>query len=70
MVRSAADLLINIDVDDLEKAIAFYSQAFGLEIGRRFGDGGVEMTGAATPIYLLVRSAGSTPATGVAQRRD
>jgi predicted enzyme related to lactoylglutathione lyase len=28
------------------------------------------MTGAATPIYLLVRSAGSTPATGMAQRRD
>jgi len=29
-----ADLLVNIDVDDLDRAIAFYSQAFGLTVGR------------------------------------
>ncbi len=37
------DLLVNIDVDDLEKAIAFYSCAFDLKVGRRFGAAGVEM---------------------------
>jgi predicted enzyme related to lactoylglutathione lyase len=29
-------VLINIDVDDLEKAIGFYGTAFGLEVGRGF----------------------------------
>ena len=34
-------VLINIDVPDLARAIAFYSQAFGLTVKRRFGaDGG------------------------------
>ena len=39
------DLLVNIDVDDLPKAIAFYSDAFGLTVGRRFGAMGVELLG-------------------------
>jgi predicted enzyme related to lactoylglutathione lyase len=33
------DLLVNLDVDDLEKAVRFYSSAFGLKVGRRFGPG-------------------------------
>jgi predicted enzyme related to lactoylglutathione lyase len=64
------DLLVNIDVDDLPKAIAFYSAAFGLKPGRRFGPHGVEMLGAAAPIYLLVKAAGSTPASTVSQARS
>lgn len=55
------DLLVNIDVDDIEKAIRFYRAAFGLHIGRRFGVSGVEMLGSSVPIYLLVKQAG-TPA--------
>ena len=55
------DLLVNIDVDDLEKAVRFYSAAFGLRIGRRFGAFGVEMLGSAAPIHLMVKEAG-TPA--------
>ena len=39
------NMLVNLDVDDLDKAIAFYSQAFGLTVGRRFGAFGVEMLG-------------------------
>jgi lactoylglutathione lyase len=39
------DLLVNIDVDDLSKAIAFYQEAAGLRLGRRFGSLGVEMPG-------------------------
>ena len=64
------DLLVNIDVDDLDRAIAFYCGAFDLTIGRRFGSGGVELLGTSAPIYLLVKAAG-TPATPAAtQTRD
>ena len=58
------DLLVNIDVDDLARATAFYTAAFPLRIGRRFGDGGVELLGASSPIYLLVKPAGSEGAPG------
>ena len=33
------DLLVNIDVADLEQAIAFYSEAVGLRLERRLGPG-------------------------------
>ena len=55
------DLLVNIDVDDLPKAIAFYEQAAGLRPARRFGALGVEMLGASSPVYLLVKQAGTSP---------
>jgi len=29
------DLLVNIDVDDLDRAVQFYTSAFGFKIGRR-----------------------------------
>ena len=57
----AADLLVNIDVDDLEKAVAFYSSALGLEPARRFGTSAVEMVGSSSKIYLLVKAAHSNP---------
>jgi len=31
------DLLVNIDVDDLAKAITFYREAIGMRVARRFG---------------------------------
>jgi len=55
------DLLVNIDVDDLAKAIAFYERATGVRVGRRFGEFGVEMVGASSPIYLLVKMDGTKP---------
>ena len=55
------ELLVNIDVDDLTKAIAFYQEAAGLRVGRRFGSLGVEMLGASSAIYLLVKAEGSRP---------
>ena len=61
------DLLVNLDVDDLEKAVRFYSSAFALKVGRRFGAVGVEMLGSTAPIYLLVKSAG-TPASDTTQQ--
>ena len=58
------DLLVNIDVDDLDRATAFYTAALPLRVGRRFGDGGVELLGASSPIYLLAKPAGSEGAPG------
>lgn len=63
-------LLVNIDVDDLDRAIAFYTAAFGLQVGRRFGPDAVEMTGASAPIYLLVKAAGSAASPVAPQPRD
>lgn len=64
------ELLVNIDVDDLDKAVAFYRAALGLRVARRFGDGGVEMLGASAPVYLLVKPAGSPASSATAQLRD
>ena len=55
------NVLVNIDVDDLAKAIRFYGSALGLKVGRRFGDTGVEMVGYPVPIYLLLKRQ-ATPA--------
>jgi catechol 2,3-dioxygenase-like lactoylglutathione lyase family enzyme len=62
------ELLVNIDVDDLERATAFYTAALPLRVGRRFGGGGaVELLGAGAPIYLLAKPAGSGGAPGAAR---
>jgi uncharacterized glyoxalase superfamily protein PhnB len=51
------EMLVNVDVDDLEKAVAFYRDALGLQAGRRLFDGSVvEMTGASSKIHLLAKA--------------
>jgi catechol 2,3-dioxygenase-like lactoylglutathione lyase family enzyme len=62
--------LINIDVDDLDRAVAFYTAALGLRIGRKFGRSAVELTDSTSPIYLLKKAAGTAagPATGDLRR--
>lgn len=62
------ELLVNIDVDDLQRAIAFYTGAFGLSMKRRFGASGVELGGANASIFFLVKQAGTIPAAGAAPR--
>lgn len=65
------DILVNIDVDELERAIAFYTAALDLRLGRRLFDGSVaEMLGASSTIYLIAKPAGSVPAPGAASVRD
>ena len=64
------NFLVNLDVDDLEKAARFYGSAFGLRVGRRFGALGVEMLGSSSPIYLLVKSPGTPAADTISQRRS
>jgi predicted enzyme related to lactoylglutathione lyase len=61
---------INIDVDDLERAIEFYAGAFGLRAGRSFGSFGVEMLGGPAPIYLLVKPPGTPASNTSAQLRN
>jgi predicted enzyme related to lactoylglutathione lyase len=54
-------VLVNLDVDDLERAIAFYGEALGLRLGRRLEPDFVELVGANVPIYLLLKEARSQP---------
>lgn len=62
-----ASILINIDVPDLERAIAFYTDGLGLRVGRRFDAEFVEVLGAQAPIYLLVKPVGSAPIPGASE---
>ena len=52
-------LLLNIDVPDVEAGVRFYTAAFGLKVGRRFGTDFVELLGWPAPVYLLTKAAGS-----------
>jgi predicted enzyme related to lactoylglutathione lyase len=64
-------LLVNVDVDDLEKAIEFYRNALGLTLKRRlFNDTVAEMIGASSPIYLLKKLAGSAVSATLTTPRD
>jgi lactoylglutathione lyase len=64
------NFLVNIDVDDLERAVTFYVEAAGLEVARRFGSSAVELVGGPAPIYLLERASGSAAFTGAPAGRD
>ena len=64
-------IVVNIDVDDLEQAIEFYTAALGLRLGRRLFEGSVaEMLGATSAIHLLSKPAGSTAVPGSAVVRE
>jgi predicted enzyme related to lactoylglutathione lyase len=52
-------ILINIDVPELAPAVDFYTGAFGLTVGRRFGDDAVELTGWPAAVYLLKKQTGT-----------
>jgi catechol 2,3-dioxygenase-like lactoylglutathione lyase family enzyme len=62
-------LLVNLAVDDLEKATRFYCDGLGLRVGRRF-DGWIELVGAAAPIYLLPKPAGTSVSPESADKRS
>lgn len=61
-------LLINLDVPDLDAALAFYTRAFGLHVGRRIGGDAVELLGGPAPLYLLHKPEGSLGAGEQARR--
>jgi len=63
-------LLINIDVPDVEAAVRFYTAAFGLTVGRRFGADFVELLGWPAAVYLLAKKAGTVGAGGDLRRYE
>ncbi len=63
------DFLVNLDVDDLERGVDFYSSLFGLQVGRRLGGFAVELLGGPAPIYLLHKDAGSAATSEGNQQR-
>jgi predicted enzyme related to lactoylglutathione lyase len=63
-------LFVNVDVDDLARAIEFYTRGLGLRVARTLFDGGAaELVGAATTIFLLRKPAGeaASPQVGLAR---
>ncbi|HJR54435.1 MAG TPA: VOC family protein [Gemmatimonadota bacterium] len=52
-------LYVCIDVDDVERGIAFYTRGLGLQLGRRFDANWVELDGGPVPIDLLGRPGGT-----------
>lgn len=63
-------VLVNVDVDDLAAAERFYTSAFGLRVGRRLGEDMTELLGAAVPLYLLKKAAGSAATPQGGAQRD
>ena len=55
------ELLINIDVDDIERATRFYCEGLGLREGRHLGSDFRELLGGSAPIYLLLKAKGTAP---------
>ena len=67
----STQIYINIDVDDLERAIAFYSAGLNLHLKRRlFGGRVAELTGGTSTIHLLTHAAESAPVPHLAESRD
>jgi len=64
------ELLVNIDVDDLEKAIAFYRDALSLRPGRRLIGNIMEMLGGSSPIYLIENPSGGAASPATSQKRE
>ncbi len=55
------DIRICIDVDDMERAIAFYTHGLGLGLGRRLGNDWAELLGGTSPVDLLLNASGTAP---------
>jgi uncharacterized glyoxalase superfamily protein PhnB len=64
------DMLVNIDVNDIGRAIAFYTKAFGLTVTRRLGAEGAELSGWPVHVYLLQKPEGSIGAGENMRRYD
>jgi predicted enzyme related to lactoylglutathione lyase len=63
-------LLLNIDVPDLLAGEHFFTTAFGLTVGRRFGSDVLELLGWPTPLYLLKKDPGTIGAGLYSRRYD
>jgi predicted enzyme related to lactoylglutathione lyase len=64
-------IIVNIDVDDLEKGIRFYTSALDLRFNRHlFGGSVAEIVGATSTIHLLSKPSGSAAAPNGALCRE
>ena len=64
-------IIVNIDVDDLERSIHFYTAALGLSLGRRLFEGSVaEMLGASSTVHLLAKAPGTQAGPDASRVRD
>lgn len=63
-------LIVNIDVPDLEPAIAFYREALGLTLQRTIDNDVAALAGAGSAIYLLARAPGTEINSAGSDRRD
>lgn len=63
-------VLINIDVPDLEAAERFYTAAFRLRVGRRFGGGLLELLAPTGAWYLIEKLSGTIGAGGEPRRYE
>ncbi len=55
-------IIASIDVDDLDRAVSFYSSGLGFVEQRRLFDGSVsELLAGSNLVYLLVKPAGTSP---------
>ncbi|MFC5522433.1 VOC family protein [Polaromonas jejuensis] len=64
------EMRICIDVDDMARAVTFYTAGLGLRVGRRFNGDFVELLGAGSPLDLLFNAAGTHPVAGSPGTRD
>ena len=63
-------VIASIDVDDLDRAAAFYSGGLGFVEQRRLFDGSVvELIAGSSLVYLLAKPAGSAPFAGSSEIR-
>lgn len=63
-------VLINIDVPELEAAIAFYQSAIGLKLNRIIDGDVAELVGAFSMVYLLKKDAGSAVSSVTSTTRE
>jgi predicted enzyme related to lactoylglutathione lyase len=65
-----ADLLVNIDVGNLERAVHFYTEGLDLRVRRRLGPDIAELTGASCPVFLTQHKSGTRPVSGGQATRE
>ena len=59
-----------IDVDDLDRGVAFYASGLGfVEQRRLFDDSAAELLAGSSLVYLLAKPAGTSPFPGSSERR-
>jgi predicted enzyme related to lactoylglutathione lyase len=71
MAGPQSELFVNVDVEDLARAVEFYTRGLGLRVARRlFGGSAAELSGAAVRIFLLEKGAATAPSSHVEQARS